>query len=200
MVGIRVSGGRNGEAELGVFRKNWLWSPSYLALGLKGKDVERLSDERDDPGHNHEAVLRRRAKGLQVGHLDGDRRRRAKRTGSSARPPARPSPKAASGAGEGRQGSPGASGVGVPAGPRPRTPPHPRRAHPESPPPCSAAGPPLPQPPPLWTPLPRPPQPASRPRAPPQPRPQPRPLRPPRPGPQGAPPPPSSGRVPFADP
>ena len=64
-MGSRVSGGGNGEAELGVFWKNWLWSPSYLALGLKGKDVERLSDERDDPGHNHEAVLRRRAKGLQ---------------------------------------------------------------------------------------------------------------------------------------
>ena len=64
-MGSRVSGGGNGEAELGVFWKNWLWSPSYLALGLKGKDVERLSDDRDDPGHNHEAVLRRRAKGLQ---------------------------------------------------------------------------------------------------------------------------------------
>lgn len=41
-----------------------------------------------------------KGKGAPSRHLDGDRRRRAKRTGSSARPPARPSPKAGAGAGK----------------------------------------------------------------------------------------------------
>ncbi|CAI9174681.1 unnamed protein product [Rangifer tarandus platyrhynchus] len=60
VVGSRVSGGGNGEAELGVFWKNWLWSRSYLELGLKGKDVERLREEGGDLGHSHEAVLRKK--------------------------------------------------------------------------------------------------------------------------------------------
>ena len=126
------------------------------------------------------------AVGRLVGHLDGDRCRRAKGLGPRLSLP--PSPEGcvrsrgrmAVFAGRLPSPLPCRSPAALPAAP----PPGPRPAHHEPPPPCSAAGPPLPQPPPpLWTPLPRPPQPARRPRSPAPPR-----LASPRPAPPPTPP------------